>query len=150
MLMLTDRYRTQKVAGLLLVLILSCIYSQTNRPKKDLTLWECLSEPEKYDNRELIFRKAPKIGEVFQDRFEIFQGNRKVMVFGPMENLKKGDYVTMRVTFHKEGHLVVKEIHIYKYRILKIVISIMTVILVGWIFFRKYRFVLRETMFMER
>jgi len=145
--MFTNKYRTQRIIALSLIISLFCIHSHRNRPEIALTFRECLLSPEKYDNRELIVKNEAKTGEIFKDKFEILQGDDKITVVGPTEELKRNEFVTMRATFHKEGFLTVKEMHVHRFRRLKMVISILPVILVGWIFFRRYRFNLRKIMF---
>ena len=115
-----------------------------------LTYGECLLNPEKYDGRELIVKNEAITGEIFKDTFEIQQNNTKIMAIGATDNLKSNEYISLRATFHKEGYLTVKELHLHRYRRLKIVISIVPVFLVGWIFFRKYKLYFQKMVFMER
>jgi len=148
--MFTNKYRAKKIIALSFVIILFCIHSHKNRPEMALKFSECLLNPKQYNGRELIIKNEAKTGEIFKDKFEILQGNDKIMVIGAIESLKKNEYVTLRATFHKEGYLTVKDMHVHKYRRLKIAISMITIILVGWIFFRKYRFNLGQMVFIER
>ena len=66
------------------------------------------------------------------------------------KSLKSNEFVSLRATFHKEGYLTVKEMHVHRYRRLKIAISILPVMIVGWIFFRKYKFNSKKMVFIER
>ncbi len=99
---------------------------------------------------ELIVKNEAVTGEIFKDKFEILQNNKKIMAIGDTEGLKSNEYVSLRATFHKEGYLTVKEMHMHKYRRLKIAISILPVMIVGWIFFRKYKFSSEKMVFIER
>jgi len=147
--MFTNEYRAQKVIALSFVVILFCIYNH-NRPATTLNYHECLLDPNKYDGSELIVKNEAIIGEIFEDKFEILQNNKKIMVRGATESLKSNEFVSLRATFHKEGYLTVKEIHVHRYRRLKIAISILPVMIVGWIFFRKYKFNSKKMVFTER
>jgi len=148
--MFSNNYRTQKIVVLFFVIILLCIYSHRNRSAVALHYHECLLEPEKYEGRELIVKNDAVIGEIFEDKFEIVQHNKKIMVRGVTESLKSNEFVSLRATFHKEGYLTVKEMHVHRYRRLKIAISILPVMIVGWIFFRKYKFNSKKMVFIER
>jgi hypothetical protein len=148
--MFTNRYRTQNIIVLSFVITLFCIYSNKARPEIALTYGECLLNPEKYDGQELIVKNGAITGEIFKGKFNILQYDTDIMVIGNTEGLKSNEYISLRATFHKEGYLTVKELHVHTHRRLKIVISILPVVLVGWLFFKKYKLNYRKMVLMER
>jgi len=148
--MFSDRYRAQKIIVLSFVIILFCAYSHMSSLERALDYQECLLDPDRSDGRELIVKSGAMTGKIFNDTFEIVQNDKKIMVIGDTNGLKSNEYVSLRATFHKGGYLTVNEMHVHKYRRLKIAISIIPTMAVCWIFFRKYKFNFKKMMFVER
>jgi hypothetical protein len=72
-----------------------------------------------------------------------------MMVNGTIQELNKNDHIDIVAIFHKEGYLELKEFHVRKFRRSKIFLSILPILFVTWLFFRRYRFDKAKGIFVE-
>ncbi len=129
-------------------LILLVLYGRYFHPF--VTLQMCLANPEEYDGFTIDVGNEAVIGEVFQDGFSIEQMGQRVRVFGPTEVARPGEFITLNAVFHREGFLVVKEMRVAERRRTKIWLSVFPVLVICFIFLRRFRLDYRMMYFMKR
>ena len=138
--MFSDRYRTIKIIGLIIVLGLLAWYSDAAR--QQLTLSECLENPEQYEGREVpIFLEARVLG-MTPDCLRVSQitgsidirippGFRSmVSSFSSPEDVRPGQAMEAITLFRLPGYLELKELRIAPLRPLKIIVSIFPAVIV--------------------
>ena len=145
---MSEKYKSIKVTGLLLTIILACLYSKSRY--ENLTLHECLTSPGQCEGAVLKLGNNTRTGKVHEDSFEIRNGADKITVVGSADGLKTNDYIEMIAVFHKEGYLELRDIYVRKLRMIKIVVSVLPVLLTTWLFARRYKFELSRRMFIEK
>jgi len=147
---LSNKHRIKKLLIFILIIVLLSLYSHVKRPESSLTFNECLQNPEKYDRHVIYIRNEAKIGKVFDNKFEIIQGENKFMAFGSSPDLRENDYITAKATFFKKGYIKIEKSHVHKYRRIKIAISVIPVLLIIFLFLREYRFNLINFHFIQK
>lgn len=146
----SDKYRIIKAITLITLIFSLCIYS---RMKEDssLTFQQCLLNPNKYDKVRLnIGHTDTKIGKVRKDGFELVESKDRISVMGNAKNLKENEYIYLQAIFHKEGYLELERIRIRRFRRLKMAVSVLPVLLVTFLFFKRYRFNFKTLVFVEK
>jgi len=147
-----DRKMAMKMLIIVVAIAILITYSHLVGNHKELSIRECLEAPEKYDGTLLVIKKETKIGNIYEDGFEIVQPYDNVTIFvsGDTTGLIKNAYVTLTATFHKEGYLELHSIHVHKRRRVKFIASIVTVIIVFANFVRWFKFDVHRKRFVER
>jgi hypothetical protein len=125
-----------------------CFYSWVEY--HELTLKECLSNPEPCHGATLRVGNESKARHVQNDRFELVKGTERITVYGAVNGLLEDDHVELNGIFHKEGYLELRKIYVRKLRQWKIVLSVLPIFLVAWMLSRKYRFDTKKRLFVER
>ncbi len=144
-----NKYYKIKIIVLIFIIFLACIYSQ-KKYCSEITLQECLLNPERLDMATLTFGNNTKVGKVQKDRFELLNGINKIAVIGSVEGLKTNDYIELISIFHKEGYLELKEIYVRKLRRIKVGVSVVPVLLIAWLVLKQYKFDFEKRVILER
>ncbi|UCC40166.1 MAG: hypothetical protein JSV96_01540 [Candidatus Aminicenantes bacterium] len=144
----SSRGRWVLISGLLLSLVALVLYGYRYNPRVRLQM--CLDNPLKYDGTEIGVGAEAKVTRLLPDGFIVKELNRTILVKGNPQNASLGDFVRMRVIFHKEGYLELKRLQVAKRRYTKIVVSIAPALLVLFLLFRTYRFDWRLFLFKEK
>ncbi|MFC1718853.1 hypothetical protein ACFL6S_34695, partial [Candidatus Poribacteria bacterium] len=84
----------------------------------------------------LIWHGA-KSGEVYENGFEVKQSDHTIRVYGAPGDLKPDEDVNVKGVFHHEGHLTLVDMHIYRGRQTKIVVSVLPVLIVAGMLYRQ-------------
>ncbi len=148
--MFNDNHRYIKISLLILILSVLCLYSYRESKKIYIDLEMCLANAGQFDGKEIILESYVSVSSVLKDRFEIEQEGKKILVMGTPEGLSPGDEIAIRAVFHREGYLLLQEMHIKKLRTIKIIISLAAALFLIWLFFSRYRFTLKDFQFVER
>jgi hypothetical protein len=147
--MFSNRYRSVKILGILLLLLSLAWYS--NRENRFLTFAECMRDPTRYQGAEVYNFLEPRILEVDEKRLIISQPDGPLEIRIPegfdgvfpegaeISDLKPGDSLEAVTVFRLPGYLELKAIRGAPLRRLKIVLSIIPVLLVGFILLRTVR-----------
>ena len=147
--MFSNRYRKIKILGISLLLIFLAWYS--NRQNQFLTLADCLRDPAKYDGAEVSSFLEPRVLEVQESYLLLSQPDGPLKIQIPegfdgvfpegtkISDLEPGDSLEAITVFHQEGYLELKAIRGAPLRQLKILVSIIPVLLVGFILLRTVR-----------
>ena len=109
-----------------------------------------MSNPLKYNEKEILLEQDVVVSRIFKDQFELSQNGKKIMVTGMVQGLSVNDYISIRAVFHKEGYLTIKEAQIMKLRRLKMFMSLCAAGFVGVLFLRRYRLCIRKVPIVER
>jgi hypothetical protein len=132
-------WRVGRVVIYVGILVALIIYGKVANP--DITLKMCLDNPERYDGVTIEVGGEATVGERLRDGFTIVYLGEIVRVKGTHPHLRKREYLSLIAVFHKEGPwLEAIDIHIARYRRMKIALSILPVIAVGLLFVKRYRF----------
>jgi len=149
----SDKYRWVKITGILVLLLSLLIYSHIVGPSivpEIARLDKYSQNPSKFDGQMLAFT-FDKVEAVMDDGFQLLaDGNKTIFIKGGIEEVKKGDVVSVRLSFHKNGDLTIKELHIHKGEIWRKIVSIPVLLVVLILFFLKYKFEPKRLIFTER
>ena len=111
----------------------------------------CLENPDRFDGEVIEVGGEATVRDRLPDGFTIEYLGQIVRVDGTHPHLKKREFLSLIAVFHKEGPwLESLDIHIARYRRLKIVISVLPVIGVGFLLIIRYRFDPGRFEFVER
>jgi hypothetical protein len=148
--MFSDNHRYAKIALLILIISVLCLYSCRESRSIYIDLGICLANAGQFDGKEIILENYVSVSSVAKDRFEIEQEGKKISVMGAAKGLAPGDEIAIRAIFHRQGYLTLRELYVKKLRTVKIIISLAAALFVVWLFFSRYRFALRDFQFVER
>jgi hypothetical protein len=105
-----------------------------------ISVADCLENPDKYDGAEVTNYHEPLIGEIYADGFDLLQKhNPSIHVYSDTAELIEGEYIGLKAIFHKEGYLKVVDLVVARKRREKIWISILPVILIGFLLLKYFR-----------
>jgi hypothetical protein len=140
--------RFVRVAALLLALLALIWYGATHNPT--VTLAMCLAEPDRYDGCRIEVANETIVQDIFAHGFTVRYLGNSVTVKGDTTGVRKGEFLSLVVVFHKQGWLELEKLHIAIYRRWKIWVSVLPVILFAILFVRRYRFDVRHMQWQER
>jgi len=148
--MFSDNHRYIKIFLLILILVVLCLYSFREGKRIYIDLGICLANADRFDGREIVLEDYVYVSSVSKGRFAIEQEGSRIPVMGASDELAPGDEIALRAIFHREGYLTLQELHIKKLRTIKIIISLAAAVFVAVLFFKRYRFTLKDLQFVER
>ena len=143
-----NKFRAARIALYLLFLSLLILYGYYFHPH--VTLQMCLADPQKYTGSRIEVGNEALVHEIFKDGFSIKQQNRIVPVHGMSADVKINEFVIIDATFHELGWLEAHRIRVAKKRRYKIVLSVLPVLFILILFFKRYRFDFHNLYFIER
>lgn len=128
---------------IILLLTFVCIalsyYSAHHHPW--ITLTQCLENPELYNGQIVTGFHEPLIGKIYEDGFMLHHSDGdSIRVYADTTGLSKNEYISIKARFYKEGYLKAINIHVAKNRRTKIVLSTIPIFFLVFIFFKNYRF----------
>jgi hypothetical protein len=128
-----------------------CLYSGIIGSRQIDTIPEVLDNPPAADGTELRLGSDVKLSGIQAHEFQVEQLGARIVVRVPAElkkawavwseQLRVGDYVSMKATYHSEekGYLLLHTLHPHKGRRLKIWVSLGALILVAGMMTRDWR-----------
>lgn len=143
-----NKKRAIRITAYFVLLVLLLVYSRMTYPH--LTLSMCLHSPDKFDGRLISVTNEITVSRITNDGFMIDHEGKDFLVRGTTKDLHKGEYITIKGIFHKEGWLELKDIHIANNRRLKIYLSMLPVLLIAIGFFLTFRFNFTRLCFEEK
>lgn len=146
--LLSDNYRFLKIFILFVFLLGFGFYGFVFGPKTEISFPECLANPEKYENQELVI--YGRVKKITDSDPQIFQRNSDVPVKGIKEPLVVNQTVSGIGNFKKEGFVELKDYHIHRGRQGKILISLLPIPVFLFFFFRDCRFNFRKIVFLKK
>jgi hypothetical protein len=148
--MFSDNHRYAKIALLILIISILCLYSYRESRSIYIDLGICLANAGPFDGKEILLEEYVTVSSVLPDRFEIEQEGKKISVMGAAEGLAPGDEIAIRAIFHGQGYMTLQELHVKKLRTAKIIISLAAALFAAGLFFSRYRFTRNGFQFVER
>lgn len=111
-------------AAIVLALLIAflCAYGGLREP--GATLDGCLADPAAHDGAMVYSPHESVIGRVTEEGFTLRWGGGEIPVRGTARHLKAGTYVGVRGIFHKQGYIEAREIHVGRFRRLKMLASV--------------------------
>ncbi len=146
----SDRYRGLKIGLLLLSILGLCLYSYFFPP--EITYQMCLAAPTRYDGYRLQLAREVKIAQVAKGFFEITQGGKnQLRIKGRLpRDINEGVSVSLVARFQKNGELELLDIRASHWRRYRIAVSVVAMLVVFFLFFRRYRFSWQQFLFLPR
>ena len=147
--MFSDRYRGVKIGGIVLLLIFLAWYS--DRRNQFPVLADCLREPERFAGREIDITFEPRVIAVDERRILVAQPDGPLEIIIPedfdgvfprgekLADLNPGDSLEAVAVFRLPGYLELKAIRGSPLRRLKVALSIVPTLAVGFILLRTIR-----------
>jgi hypothetical protein len=121
------------LSGGLLLLALGLVAERT-RPYPNLT--EILSAPQKIDGLPIALIVECRVAEITHDGFILKQMDKQIFARGPERNFQIGDDIAVEGIFLTPDTLEVTRLHVSLNRRLKIAVSILPVLVVGFLLWR--------------
>ena len=166
----SNKFRWLKIIIIAIGILAMCLYSYVFGPGHQITLYQCLDNPENCENVSLSISYC-KVGEINKNYFELLNDQQKILVKGSprqMDNLAPRATVSLRAilklaknknsglkkelneTSPSGYYLLLQEIHIHRLQNFKRLISGLTFFLVLFLFAVEYKFDLRDFVFKKR
>jgi hypothetical protein len=146
MIILNNRFRiiALTLVGIVFLIVYGYIFNPT------ITLVMCLENPARYDAKVIEIGTEATVADLISNGFVLRQFGMEIPVYGQVRDLAINDFVSLKAVFHREGYLELLKVHAAKGRRLKIWISVPPLFFVIGFFFYKYKFNLRQFLFLER
>ena len=110
-----------------------------------ISVSDCLEDPGQYDGAVVTSYHEPTIGKIYSDGFDLLQKHHpSIRVYADTTGLIKGEYVGLKAIFYKEGYLKSVELVVASKRRKKIWISVLPVILIGFLLLKYFRLNLKS------
>ena len=134
----SDRHYVLKVALLTAGVFLLCSYSFYKGQRIQLTVEECLANPEAYHGEEVFLYKV-YVKKLEEEGFWVVPSGRAIFVEGHMDGLETGDCVDISTRFNRGGHLALDWGRVIRYRPIKLAVSGLAAVGVVCLFFKRFR-----------
>ena len=141
---------TRPVLHLLLyiaILFGLCVYSATIGPRRVVTIGKVLANPVAFAGKELNLQYAG-VTHLLPQALQVEQSQARITVQVPAtleqpwevwkRQLQAHDYVSLQATFHPEGYLILRDMHVHEGRWLKIWVSVFALFLLAGILLREH------------
>ena len=136
--MFTDKYRFLKTIVPFLIILALVIYGEIKGPQLFPGYLEAKKNPRQFINKEISF--GGKIIKVDKNYFLIEVEKKPVKILGSLEKDKLNYSINGKAIYLEDGSLKAIDFHLSNLRIYKIILSIIPIILIGYLFFKQYRF----------
>jgi hypothetical protein len=118
-------------------------YSEVVGPEHMDRLPRALAQPDRVAGAELRLPSNVKVVQVHPRAFVVRQRDAEIAVRVPdhlepewavwQQQVQVGDYVSLKATFHPEGYLLLRDMHVHQGRRLKIWVSVLALVLLAGI-----------------
>lgn len=144
----SDKFRLGKVSIIAILILVMCYYGYLTGPDSELTYQDCISDAEYFDGHEISLSFA-RVSDITPDHFDLITGDETVTVRGNVKalNLKKGDFVSLKAIYKKEGFLELKEIHVHTHEFIVFPLSFISLLIVAYFFFKEFKFDFKKLLF---
>ena len=124
--MFSNKHRKTKISACFFIVLLLCINSSVQGPKRSVTMRKIINHPEHYPARFLV-KQCVKMRNVFENGFYFIEEKKryKAIYVGKKEMpiFEESAYVSISGRV-KGVTLFFNDYHVHKYRLLKIILSI--------------------------
>ena len=135
--MFTDKFRWLKIIIPLCIILALIIYGEIKGPLLYPGFLEASKNPQQFINKEISF--GGKIIEIDNNYFLIEVKGKPVKVLGSLEKNKRNYLINGKAIYLADGSLKLLKYHTSNIRIYKIILSIIPIILIGYLFFKQYK-----------
>ena len=147
--MFSDRHRPLKATLLVILILLLCFYSHS-MGQAEITAKDYVRNPGKYDNTSLFIKRDGRVLETGNGYFDVFIDGEEFRVYDEIPGIQEGDMVTGEFIFHSNRSLDIVQMHIHKYRDIKLILSIVAAAVVLLLLWKIYRFNTSKMVLEER
>lgn len=143
-------FRIISIIFLFTIILLLCSYAAWRGPDLEVTSWEALREPEKYEGFEIASSYNRVIGGL--DNYIVVGpfGYRVSLKIDPHLRVKPYGFVSFKGKVNGDGYIEVEELYIHQGRSLKYLVSLLPALVVFIWFLKRYRFDFKKFYFEER
>ncbi len=143
----SNHYRFLKIIFLILVVLGLGFYSYKAGPETQLSYQDCLQESEKYRSQEIAVLYAPIVSQ--NEESLILKDCRGVILVEGVKEEIDSKYISVKGEF-QDSFIMASEIKTHSQRYLKYLVSLISVILVGFTFFKQFSFDFQKKVFRKR
>ena len=136
--MFSNRFRKLKIIIPLLLIVLLVIFAEIKGPIVYPGYKEAKLSPQQFIGKSINF--GGKIEEINQDYFLVKINKQPVKIIGSIEKNQLYYLITGKAIYLADGSLKLSQYHVSNLRIYKIVLSIIPLVLIGYLFFKEYKF----------
>ncbi|MCG2691886.1 hypothetical protein L6272_03600 [Microgenomates group bacterium] len=134
--MFSNRFRKLKIIIPLLSILVLVFYAQIQGPRLYPGYKEAKLSPQQFIGKSLNF--GGRIEEINQDYFLIKIDQQPVKVYGQLGKNKVNYLITGKALYQADGSLKLSEYHTSNLRPYKIMLSIIPILIIGYLFLKKY------------
>lgn len=149
----SNKNRGIKIFWLCLIIGLLCAYGFIQGPKASPSLFDYDKDQEKFDGRKIGVLYG-KVEEIYADGFLVKDDNIVANVYFKesitFSNIKIGQDVSVEGIYHKGNLIEGERFHVHKFRMLKYLVSLATLIFVLCLFFKQFKFNFKRFLFIEK
>lgn len=142
--------RISAIIFLLIIIIALGAYAAWQGPREEITSWEAVAAPEKYEGREIKAGYNRIIGGGGSYWTVGPFGHDVVLKVDPRLSLEPGNFISYQGQVRKDGYIETNEIYIHKERGFKYLVSLIPLFVILFWFGREYRFNPRKFYFEEK
>ncbi|MFA4880032.1 MAG: hypothetical protein WC650_00210 [Candidatus Doudnabacteria bacterium] len=142
--------RIPAIIFLLIIIIALGAYAAWQGPRGEITSWEAVAAPEKYEGREIKAGYNRIIGGGGSYWTVGPFGHYVVLKIDPRLSLEPGNFISYQGQVRKDGYIETNEIYIHKERGFKYLVSLIPLFVILFWFGREYRFNQRKFYFEEK
>ena len=135
--MFSNRFRKLKIIIPLLLIALLVILAEIKGPIVYPGYREAKLSPQQFIGKSINF--GGKIEEINQDYFLVKINKQPVKIIGSIEKNQLYYLITGKAIYLADGSLKLSQYHVSNLRIYKIVLSIIPLVLIGYLFFKEYK-----------
>ncbi len=142
--------RILAIVFLLITIIGFGAYAAWQGPREEITSWEAVASPEKYEGLQINSGYNRIIGG--EDEWWTIGpfGHRIILKIDSPPALEAGDFISYRGQVRRDGYIEVSEIHIHKERGFKYLVSLIPLFIILYWFGRRYKFNQHKFYFEEK
>lgn len=133
----SNKHYRLKLFLALFSIILLCIYGYINGPKQNIYFVDCLNNREECNGKEVL-AVVGKVTSVEKKGFKMLHGGKEILVVGMPDGIRKGLYIDVLGTFHREGYLEMNTYHIHMERTIKLYVSLIPVFIVSFLLLKNF------------
>ena len=134
--MFSNRFRKLKIIIPLLLIVLLVIFAEIKGPIVYPGYKEAKLSPQQFIGKSINF--GGKIVEINQDYFLVKIHKQPVKVYGELERNKVNYLINGKALYQADGSLKLSEYHTSNLRPYKIMLSIIPILIIGYLFLKKY------------
>lgn len=145
--MFTDRFRYIKIVFPILCIIGFVFYASVRGPLFYPWYKEARLSQQEFIGKSINF--GGKIEEINQNYFLVRLDKQPVKIIGSIEKNQLNHLITGKAIYLADGSLKLSQYHTSNIRIYKIILSIFPIIFIGYIFFKEFKFDIKNRLFVK-